>query len=89
MENVDAGVLRLDYSAGFRAFTQAVSRYIHEQPETYAGIFYLGQHGDDVENFAIFRRGADHPVTSRRRSEIGLDDQDFLRACRLLGIEPA
>ncbi len=89
IENVDAGVLRLDYSARFRAFTQAVSRYIYERPEAHAGIFYLGQQGDEVENYAIFRRGADHPVTSRRRSEIGADDQDFLQACTLLGIEPA
>ena len=97
IESIDAGVIRLDYSAKFRAFTQAVSRFIYEQPEAYAGIFYLGQHGDEVENYAIFRRGADQgadrgadrPVTGRRQSEIALEDEDFVRACRLLGIEPA
>lgn len=89
IEDIDAGALRLDYSAKFRAFTQAVSRFIYEQAEAYGGTFYLGQQGDDVENYAIFQRGADRPVTSQRQSEIALDNEDFLRACRLLNIEPA
>jgi RES domain len=89
IEEIDAGVIRLDYSDKFRAFTQAVSRFIYEQPEAYAGIFYLGQRGDDVENYAILQRGDESPVSDWGSSEIDLDDEDFLRACRLLGIEPA
>jgi hypothetical protein len=89
IDDIDAGVLRLDYSDEFRALTQTVSRLVYERPDGFAGIFYLGQHGDDVQNWAIFQRVADCPVTELSAGEIAADDLDFLRACRLLGLEPA
>lgn len=92
IKEIDAGVIRVDYSDKFRLFTQAILRFIYNQTRAdgafYGGIFYLGQHGDEVENYAIFERDGDFPVTHRQRSEIDLDDEDFLRACRLLGIQP-
>jgi hypothetical protein len=88
IEEIDAGIIRLDHSPKFRTFTQAISRYLFQLPEGLAGIFYLGQHGDEVENYALFQRTAAPPVDDRGESEIRLDDQDFLRACSLLGIQP-
>jgi len=93
IKEIDAGVIRVDFSAEFRRFTQAISRFIYNQTQangaSYSGIFYLGQHGDEVENYAIFERDGASPVTHLKRSQIDLDDEDFLRACRLLGIEPS
>jgi hypothetical protein len=67
VEDIDAGVIRLDYSAKFRAFTQAISRFVYQRAEEPAGIFYLGQHGDDVENYAIFQRGPECPCGNSAR----------------------
>ena len=89
VEEIDAGVIRLDYSAEFRAFTQAISRFVYEQPQGPAGIYYLGQHGDDVENYAIFQRGPECPVKELSHTAIELSDERFLEACTLLGIDPA
>jgi hypothetical protein len=90
---IDAGVIRVDFSDEFRRFTQAISRFLYNQTQAdgapYSGIFYLGQHGDEVENYAIFERDGASPVTHLKRSQIDLDDEDFLRACRVLGIEPS
>lgn len=86
---IDAGVIRLDYSPEFRAFTQAISRFVYRRDEEPAGIFYLGQHGDDVENYAIFQRSLECPVRELSQTSIVLSDEPFLRACAVLGIEPA
>ena len=90
---IDAGVIRLDVSPGFRRLTQAISRFIYELMSRgaprFAGIFYLSQHADDVANCAIFEHDIPFPVTHLERTEIEIDDQDFLRACELHGVAPA
>jgi hypothetical protein len=90
---IDAGVIRLDFSVGFRQLTQAISRLLYELTSRgvprFAGIFYLSQHADDVGNCAIFERDSPLPVTHLERSEIEMDDEDFIRACELHGIAPA
>ena len=87
---IDAGVLRLDYSDEFVAFTKAISNFIFHQTDDsgafYAGIFYLGQYGDDIENYALFERCT---VIPTGHSEIAEDDPYFLQACELLSLKPA
>jgi RES domain len=89
---IDAGVIRLDLSEGFRRLTQAISRYIYERRSQgaprYAGIYYLSQHADDVADCAIFEREGPFPVTHLERSAIEIEDADFLRACELHGLTP-
>jgi hypothetical protein len=92
IKEIDAGVIRLDYSPHFRVLTQSISTYIFIQSRRssprYAGLLYLSQHADDVTNCALFERDQPFPVTHLERSEIGLEDEDFRRACELHGIVP-
>jgi hypothetical protein len=91
IKEIDAGVIRLDWSDEFQEFTRAVSRFIYEQTQPdgtpYAGIYYLSKYADDVANCAIFERGTEFPVTSLERSEIEVNDPDFALACELLDIK--
>jgi hypothetical protein len=90
IKDIDAGVIRLDISAEFRNLTQAISRFIYESESRrtprFAGIVYLSRYADDITNCALFERGAEVPVSHLERSEIEVDDEDFVLACELLGI---
>jgi len=88
IREVDAATIR---ERATRRFTQRVSSFIYEQPELYAGIFYLSRFGNDAAHCAIFERSddSDFPVVHLDRSEIELNDEDFLEACRLHGIQPS
>jgi len=90
---IDAGVIRVEPSAGFRRLAQAISRFVYERKShglpRFAGILYLSQHADDVVNYAIFERSGPFPVTHLERTEIALDDEDFLRACELHAVVPS
>jgi hypothetical protein len=93
IEEIDAGVIRVEPSVEFRRLTQAISRFVYERKShglpRFAGILYLSQHADDVVNYAIFERSGPFPVTHLERSEIALEDEDFLRACELHGLAPS
>jgi hypothetical protein len=87
LTDIDAATLRLTAPRGF---TQEVSRFVFdrvaEDGARYGGILYPSKHGDDVVNCAIFERGEDFPVHSLERSSVEADDEDFLRACEMLGL---
>ena len=87
IRDVDAATIR-DTD---RKLTQAISRFIYERPQLFAGVYYLSRFGNDVGNVAIFERsdGSEFPVTHIERSPIDLDDEDFLEACRLHGVQPS
>lgn len=87
LTDVDAAAIRLTAPRGF---TQEVSRFVFDQVAQdgarYGGILYLSRHGDDVVDCALFERGGSIPVHSLERSGIEADDEDFLRACEMLGL---
>ena len=87
LSDIDAATIRLTAPRGF---TQEVSRFVFDQVaedgDRYSGILYLSKHGDDVVNCAIFERQEEFPVHSLERSSIEADDEDFLRACEMLGL---
>jgi hypothetical protein len=89
LTDIDAAALRLTAPRGF---TQEVSRFVFdrvaEDGARYGGILYLSRHGDDVVNCAIFERGEAFPVHSLERGSIESGDEDFLRACEMLGLVP-
>jgi len=91
--DIDAGVIRLDWSAEVRRLTQAMSRFIYELTmrgaPRYAGIMHLSRYADDVANCAIFERSGPFPVTHLERLDVEVDDEDFLRACRAHHIMPS
>jgi len=88
---IDAGVIRLDHSPRFVELTQAISRFVYKlkarSAARFSGIYYLSQHADDVANCAFFERDSVMPVTHLERTDIEADDEDFIRACELHGIE--
>ena len=89
---IDAGVIRVDYSAEFLQLTQAMSRLVYglrsRGVPSFSGIYYFSQYADDVANCAIFEHDRPFPVTHLERRDIDMDDEDFLRACELHGIAP-
>jgi hypothetical protein len=90
---IDAGVIRVDYSTEFLQLTQAASRFFYGLKSRgvprFSGIYYLSQYADDVANCAIFERDRPFPVTHLERRDIEIDDEHFLRACELHGVSPS
>lgn len=91
LAELDAAAIKLSVP---RTLTQQISRRIYEQstPEgraEFAGIAYSSRLGDDLTNWAIFEPAppiAEAPFTVLDRTEIDVDDPDFLRAVELLGL---
>jgi len=88
LKELDTAAIRLSAPRGF---TQEVSRLIYDRVgdngSQFGGISYLSRHGDDLADCALFERGEAFPVTSLERSDIGVDDEDFLLACEMLGLD--
>jgi hypothetical protein len=68
LDEIDAATIRLRAP---RAFTQQVSRYVHEQG-VYAGLRYRSRLGDDVVSWAIFEAAPEARSPSSRRPRLRL-----------------
>jgi hypothetical protein len=76
LDDLDAGDIRRRTP---RALTQAVSRYVFERREPFAGIRYLSRLGDELTNWGIFEGSELDEVISDNEA-IDTDDPDFVSA---------
>ena len=87
--DLDAAAIRLSAP---RRFTQEISNHIYklstpDGASRFAGIEYQSRFGDNYQNWAIFERPGQDPITDVAVRHVRLDDPSLYGALAALGLE--